>query len=205
MKYHPNIVQGELDWLKLHLGRVTASQLDQLLTPEWELKKGEMPRTFAYKKAAELWRNAPILSTGSWATEQGQMREDEAIAFAALEYGYRITKMGFCESDDSLCGCSPDGLIGENSGIEMKSPEPPNHVKYVCEGRLPKDYAAQVHGSMFVTGRPEWVFFSYHRGFPPFHLVVKRDEEIIIKIGEAVTMFHRLLNDAMKALKSVTP
>lgn len=190
-----------MDWLTLHIGRITASALDNMITPEWKLRTGETPRSFVYHKAAEKWRGSPILSAGSWSTEQGQIKEDEAIAFAGMEYGYSISKMGFCESDDELSGCSPDGLIGDDSGIEMKCPEPKNHVRYLCEQKVPKDYIAQVHGSMFVTGRPQWVFFSYARGFPPLHLIVKRDEKIMDSIQQAVNEFHKLLYEAMQKLQ----
>lgn len=203
MKYHPDVEQLSLPWMKLHLGKITASGLDKILDSKWEIRSGEMPKTYAYTKAAELWRNSPLISGGSWSTEQGQMLEDEAMAFAALEYGYRITKMGFCETDDGLCGCSPDGLIGDTSGVEMKCPEAHTHVKYICEGRLPKEYDAQVHGSMFVTGRKEWVFFSYHRGFPALHRIIDRDEEIMGKIASGVDHFHKLLNEAMGKLKEI--
>lgn len=200
MKYHPNVEQGSLDWLTLHIGRITASGIDNMLTPEWKLRTGETPRTYVYRKAAEAWRKAPILSAGSWSTEQGLLKEDEAMAFAGMEYGYHISKMGFCESDDGISGCSPDGLVGEHSGVEMKCPEPANQVRYLCERVVPKDYVAQVHGSMFVTGRPEWVFFSYARGFPPLHLVVKRDEAIQAKIASAVQTFKTMLDEAMEKL-----
>lgn len=203
MKFHGQVEQQSLDWLKLRIGKVTASELDSIITPEWKVRTGEGPRTFAYKKAAEVWRNAPILNGGSWSTEQGQMLEDEACGFAALEYGYKVSKMGFCEADDGLSGCSPDGLIGEDSGLELKCPEPPNHVRYCCEGKLPKEYAAQVHGSMFVTGRPSWVFMSYHRGFPPFHLRVDRNEEIMQSIGNAVATFHAQLAECLGKLRAI--
>lgn len=201
MKFH-NVEQTSLDWLKLRIGKITASELDNMLTPEWKIRTGETPRSFVYKKAAELYRGAPLLDGGSWSTEQGQIKEDEAMAFAGMEYGYAISKMGFCESDDGRSGCSPDGLIGEDSGIEMKCPEPPNHVRYLCENDLPKDYRAQVHGSMFVTGRPQWVFFSYARGFPPLHLIVKRNAMIQAKIAEAVSNFHEMLSEAMEKLNA---
>lgn len=205
MKWHPDVVQMEGPWTLLHIGKVTASTLDAIISPTWKIRDSEGFKTFVYKKAAEVYRKSPLPGfTGSWATEQGMMREDEAIAFAALTYEWRITKMGFCETDDGRAGCSPDGLIGDHSGIEMKCPEPHTHVKYLCEGVLPKEYAAQVHGSMFVTGRPEWVFFSYSRGFPPFTLTVHRDEEVIKAIGEAVEKFAEELDRAVAKLRAGT-
>lgn len=202
MKYHAQIEQGSEAWLKARIGKVTASELKRIITPTWKVSEGDGVKTFVYEKAAEIHRNYPLIGFGSWQTDQGQELEDEAMTFAALEYDYEISNMGFCESDDGLSGCSPDGLIRETSGVELKCPQPPNHVRYLCERVLPKDYSAQVHGSMFVTGRPEWVFLSYCRKFPPFHLVVKRDEEIMGKIAEAVAGFHEQLAVALKKIKS---
>lgn len=184
------------------MGRVTASEMGNLLSPTFELRKGEMPKTYVYTKLAEIWRGKPIIFTGSWATEQGEVREDEAIPFLALEKEWKILEGGFIESDDGLSGCSPDGLVGDDLGIECKSPEPVNHVRYLIEGVLPKAYAVQVHASMFITGYPRWLFYSYQRGFPPFILEVQRDEQIIAKIGEAVTLFHEQLEAAKKKMEA---
>lgn len=190
--------------MKLHLGKVTASGVDNLLTPEWKLRTGEMPKTYVYRKAAELWRGEPLLDFGgSFMTEQGQMLEDEAMAFACLEYGYRIEKLGFCETDDHRAGCSPDALLREDSGVELKCPAAHTHVKYLCDATLPKEYAAQVFFSMWVCDRPEWVFMSYQRGFPPLHLVIKREEEIMAKIASAVDVFSTALAEAMSKMKAI--
>lgn len=205
MIYHSQIEQGTEAWLKARIGKVTASELDRIITPLWKAREGDGVATFAYEKASEMWRNYPNIGFSSFVTEQGQELEDEAMTFAALEYEYSISKMGFCESDDGLSGCSPDGLIGETSGVELKCPQPPNHVRYLCEKRLPKDYAAQVHGSMYVTGRPQWVFLSYCRHFPPFHLVVKRDEKVMEKIDAAVKSFRKLLDETLNKIREAQP
>jgi len=205
MKYHPHIEQGTREWLRLHLARVTASTLHHLITPgTWKLREGEAFRAFVYRKAAEKWRNCPILDYAPWTSEHRLLKEEAAIAFAARTYGYQITKSGFCETDDGLCGCSPDGLIGDRSGIEMKCPEPTNHVRYLCEAQVPRDYLTQVHGALYVTGRPEWVFYSYARGFPPLHLVVPRDETIIRQIDAAVKTFHSALTEALGKMRPST-
>lgn len=182
--------QGTLAWLALRIGKVTASEMGNLMTPEFELRKGEMPKSYLAEKLAEAWRGKPLPAFGSWATDQGLLLEEEAKPWFALEYNCKIRSVGFIEHDDGLSGCSPDGLIDQDCGLEIKSPSPEMHVKYLLNGVVPKDYVAQVHGSMFVTGYPHWIFCSYRRGFPAFVIEVKRDEEIMAKIGEAVAKFH---------------
>lgn len=200
-KIHNNVEQGTLNWLRLHIGKATASELHQLLTPQFELRTGEMPKTYLAKKVAEAWRGEPLPAFGSWQTEQGLIREEEAIPWYELEYGVELERVGFIEHDGGMCGCSPDALIGEDSGIEIKSPEAHTHVKYLLNGVLPPEYATQVHGSMYVTGRSEWRFMSYRRKFPPFIIITKRDEEIMGKIEKAIDRFTSSLRAAMETLK----
>jgi len=206
VKIH-NVPQGEAEWNLLRLGKVTASGLGNLVTPKFAIRTGEMPKTYLYQKVAESFKNRPLEDEefGSFDTEQGQILEDEArrlYCFSFKPPGERLIDAGFIEHDDGRCGCSPDALIGETSGLEIKCPKFKTHVKYLLGGELPDDYAPQVHGSMYVTGRPTWTFMSYARGFPPFVLTVKRDEAICAKIHEALQSFYRLYDDAMQKLRA---
>jgi hypothetical protein len=220
MKIH-DVEQQSREWMQLHVGIPTAGGLDNLLTPEFELRKGETPKTYVYRKVAEAWRGKPLIDLGgsSFAMEQGMILESEAIPFWELTTGRKITRVGFITTDDGRFGCSPDGLIydafsGDNTpkkkdrgradsqderlmppdpracGIEIKCPAPNTHVKYLSEGVIPKEYRAQVYGSMFATGFTKWVFMSYCRGFPPLILEVNHDPEIGNKIALAIISFH---------------
>src|SRR5574337_1145704 len=141
MKIH-DVEQSSIEWLKLHIGIPTAGGLDNLLTPEFELRKGETPKTYVYKKVAEAWRGKPLvdLSASSWAMEQGLILESEAIPFYELTTGRKVTRVGFITTDDGRFGCSPDGIIVDHPGcftaegcpglgIEIKCPSPHVHVK----------------------------------------------------------------------------
>lgn len=202
MKIHP-AQQGSLDWMQARAGVATASEWDQLLTPEFAIRKGEMPKTYLAKKVAEAWLGGPLPGFNVWDTDQGHLLEEEAIPFFELETGIAVQRVGLVTTDDGLLGCSPDGLIGEDSGIECKCPAPQTHVSYVLAGVLPKDYAVQVHGSMFVTQRPTWKFLSYRRRFPPLILTIERDEEIQEKIAEALALFLGQFQAAMKRMEEI--
>ncbi len=206
MKIH-DCEQMTLEWIRLHFGIPTAACLDQFLTPEFELRKGEMPKTLVYKKVAEKIQNRPLidLDKSSFMMEQGMIIEEEARPWYALEYDKKIRQVGFITSDDGRVGCSPDGLIeGEECGLEIKSPAAHTHVKYLVNGMLPKEYAAQVFGSMFVTGFKKWIFVSYRRGFPALVLEINRDEVFMTKIKNAVDSFHRDFDYAMQRISNIT-
>ncbi len=212
MKIH-NCQQGTLEWTKLHFGIPTASGLDNLLTPEFELRKGEMPKTYVYKKVAEKLQGRPLidLSASSFMLEQGMIIEEEARPWYALEYDKKIKQVGFITTDDGRFGCSPDGLIdaydpvdGLQCGIEIKCPSAPVHVKYLVNGALPKEYAAQVMGSMFVTGFKKWMFVSYRRGFPALVLEIPWNEKYERAIREAIVSFHAEFDRAMQRISNIT-
>jgi hypothetical protein len=195
-------VQGESDWLQARVGKVTASEADQLLTPEFAIRTGEMPRTYLARKLAESVLRRPLEGFASFETEQGEILEAEARAWFAFEYPHKVRQIGFIEHDDGRCGCSPDALLDDDGGLEIKAPQPTNHVKYLLDGKLPKDYAVQVHFSIYVTGRPWWKFVSYRRKFRPFVLTVERDEAIIAKINEALTQFYEKFDAALERIRS---
>jgi len=192
--------QGEQEWLQARLGKVTASEADQLLTPEFALRTGETPKTYLARKLAESVLNRPLDGFGSWQTEDGEMMEWEARKWFKFEFDHKVREVGFIEHEDGRCGCSPDALLDGDGGLEIKAPQPTNHVKYLLEGKLPKDYAVQVHFSLYVTGRPWWKFVSYRRKFRPFVITVQRDEEIMGKIKAALDKFYADFDAGMEKI-----
>lgn len=196
--------QGEAEWLQLRVGKVTASELGELVTDTFTIRTGAMPHTYLCGKVAEAWRGHPLPGFSSWETEQGQLLEDEARSWYCLEHDdHKMRNVGFIEGDDGRCGCSPDALLGEDGGLELKCPQPTNHVRYLLAGTLPKDYAPQVHMSLYVTGRKWWRFVSYHRGYPAFVHHVERDEAIMSKIAAALSGFYASYDTAMKQLEAI--
>lgn len=203
MIVHRDIEQGSLAWHLLRLGKPTASEFSNLLTPGFEIRKGEMVTTYLAKKVAEAYHGKPLPQPFTREMEDGQILEDEARSWLEFEHDLTVDQVTFIESDCRRFGCSPDGLIdAEDGGLELKCPEAHTHVKYLIKGVLPDEYAPQVYGSMLVTGRMRWRFMSYRRHFPPFLITVKRDEAIIAKISEAVTAFCGRIETELKKLKS---
>lgn len=206
MKIH-NVDQLSIEWAKLHVGVISASEYGNLVKANLKPRDGEMPKTYLYKKVAEVFRGEPMcnLSPGFSvsATEQGLFLEEEAIPFVSLSYDLDIKRVGFCMHDNGLAGCSPDGLIGEDGGIEIKSPDVHTHCKYLLCGVVPADYVPQVQFSLYVTGRKWWKFVSYRRRFPALVLTVERDEETMEKIDTVVKAFHANLNAAANKLKAL--
>jgi hypothetical protein len=199
MKIH-DVRQGSIDWLKLHIGVATASALGQLVTPDMKMRTGAMPRSYLYRKAAETWRGEPLLGFSTFDVEQGTIIEDKARPLFELNTGLTTREVGFITNDDKNFGCSPDGIIGDDCGLEIKCPQPQTHVKYLLEGILPDEHAPQVFGGMYATGFSKWIFTSYRVNFPLFVLEINRDETYMERIDKAVKDFAEKLKKAHERL-----
>jgi hypothetical protein len=193
MKVIDGIEQGSLDWYLLRAGKVTASEMDRLVTPLGKIRTGDGPKTYLMEKLAERWIGGPLPSKeaaqGVWDLQQGHFLEEYARPAFTIETGLVSRRAAFVETDDGRAGCSPDGLIGDNSGLELKCPHIEKHLRYLLDGKLPADYVAQVQGSMYVTGFDHWYFASFRRNLPMFILRVEKDDEFQESLGDAMDSF----------------
>lgn len=183
--------QGTPEWFTARRGVVTASEIDSLVTPLWKARTGDGVETYRFLKLAEKLIGYAPPDVGTHAMVQGQLVESIARPWYEFTYGVKVETPGFCASDDGRIGCSPDGLIGDDCGLELKCPQPPTHLKYLIGGCVPPHYLAQVHFSMLVTGRPRWIFASYSRQFPALVVEVNRDESIQQILKDALHQFFK--------------
>jgi len=187
--------QGTPEWLDARCGIVTASELNNILTPKrCELSSGW--KKYAAQLIAELLTGGP----DPWRYEgetvdmrRGREYEPEAREFFAFTHGVEVQQVGFCLHDNDRWGCSPDGLIGDDSGLELKCPAPKTQIAWVYDGVLPDEHKNQCHGSMIVTGRDTWHFMSYAVGCPSLVVEVKRDEYTQM-LEEALLKFNERFN-----------
>ncbi len=183
--------QNTTAWEMARLGRVTASEIDALISPTGKIRTGKGVETYLYKKVCEKLLNYSPDFGGTFATDQGALIEKIAIPYYDFTYDTQIKRVGFCESDDGFTGCSPDGLIGEDGGIEIKCFQPAHSLRCLMENAIPDEYLMQIHFSMYVTGRPWWKFLSFSRQFPNLVLTVERDEKIQDTIRAAIHIFRQ--------------
>lgn len=181
--------QNTTEWINARLGVVTASEIDALVTPTGKVSSGKGVETYLYKKLTERVLGMPLSDFSSFAMEQGAIVELEAVPWYAFAHNVMVQRVGFCTSDDGKYGFSPDGLIGEEGGLEIKSPQPAKHLQYLLEGKVPDDYVLQVQFSLYVSQRKWWKFVSYSRQLPALVLNVEPDPKIQVAIGQALGDF----------------
>ena len=193
MKIHTEIEQGSLEWNLLRAGRVTASEFNNIVTPLFTARDGKMVDTYISQKCAEFWQGGPLPMFSTFEMQQGSLLENaDAVPWFELEKECAVQRVGFISHDNLPVGCSPDGIIDgkkDFQGLEVKCAQAPNHVKWLLAGKVPDDYVAQVHFSLYVTGFERWTFLAYRRNFPALIIEVDRNEEIQEKIHDALTAF----------------
>ena len=178
--------QGTQEWLDARLGCPSASQFCKLVTTAGK------PSASADDYISELiaeritGEREPIY-VNEW-MQRGTELEPEARATYEFIHGVDVEEVGFILDDSGEFGCSPDGLVGEDGGVEFKCPAPKNHIAWSRKGVCPSKHYAQVQGCLYITGRKWWDFMSYHPDMKPFIVRVERDEEFIEKLAEQISL-----------------
>ena len=179
-----NFEQGSQEWLQSRLGKPTASNFGKLITPTG--KPSASAESYINELIAQRITGELPEFFKSEAMERGNELEPHAKASYEFTHDVDVVEVGLCLHDEFECGASPDGLIGEDGGIEIKCPLPHTHVAYLRAGEVPSKYIPQIQGCMWITGRKWWDFMSYHPAMENLIVRVERDDAYIKKLADAV-------------------
>jgi putative phage-type endonuclease len=176
--------QGSDEWLEARLGIPSASNFAKILT----IKGTPSTQAKSYVDAlvAEAITGESTYVKVTDAMQRGTELEPYARDRYILETGNEVQEVGFCLHDDYQAGASPDGLIGEDGGLEIKCPLGGTMVSYLRGEKLPSKYYQQVQGSLYITGRKFWDFMAYHPDMKPLIIRVERDENFISILDETL-------------------
>lgn len=192
--------QGSAEWLTDRAGIPSASELDAIISPLGKPRDSKGVETYLAQKLAEKWTGQPLEDFGSWQMEQGISVEERARKWLPLFLGRDVEQVGFITNDAGTLGCSPDGIIGDEIGVEIKCPQAKAHVSHLIANKLPLAYVAQVQCGLFITGFQEWLFVSYHKDFPKLVLHIKPDEQFHAALAEALASFTVRLEEGFQKL-----
>ena len=180
-----NHEQGTDEWHAARLGIPSASMFAKLITGTG--KPSASADAYINTLGAERVTGKSTPYFVSEAMNIGTKREPQARLDYEFITGNQVTQVGFILDDSKEFGCSPDGLVGKDGGLEIKCPQQDTQFGYHRNKQSGvKKYYQQIQGCMMVTGAKWWDFFSYHPNMPHVLVRVKRDEEFIIKLREQV-------------------
>lgn len=171
-----DVPQNSPEWLQARVGIPTASQFFRIITP------GMKASSASDKYLAELlveWQfGTPTDTPESPWMQRGHDLEEEAASWFQFETGLDLQRVGFVLRDDGWVGCSPDRLIGTDSGVEIKAPGAVQHMENYL-GDWKDQYKVQVQGQMWLTGREDWWLVSYNQRIPSVMKRVDRDMKFV--------------------------
>ena len=205
IKYHYDIEQGSDEWHRLKLGILSASKASLLVTPTGAISKNKTRHGYACQIAAqrELMRVEDTYQ--SYDMLRGTIQEGTARDIYDDNYA-PVKECGFIvndffdidkpisESMERGVGCSPDGLVGNEGGIEIKSRMAKFQIETIISGEVPKEYLPQIQTFLLVTERQWCDFISYSAGLPLFVKRVYPDKEMHSTILEAAIQFDADVN-----------
>ena len=195
-----DVEQGSPEWHSIRCGLPSASKFNSVVTSTGAASR--QIKKYLYQLAGERLLGFSPDGYQSDAMLRGQELEAEARESYEFITEDEVQQVGFCFKDErKRYGCSPDGIIGEKGGLEIKCPTLPVAVEYLDKGVLPTTYVQQVQGSMLVTGRKWWDFMSYYPGLSPLILRVERDEKFIALLESQLSVFCEQLEDMTRRLK----
>lgn len=185
--------QGTLEWRAARAGHATASRFADVMA-KVKLGEAKTRQDYRWELVTERLSGIPLEQYQSKAMRRGNELEPEARAAYEAETGVLVRKVGFLNHPEvQWCGASPDGLIDDDGGLEIKCPDNPVIHVQTIHGGMPDEHRPQVQGGMWVTGRKWWDFVSYDPRMPEdlqlYVQRVKRDDAYIEKLAAEVGVF----------------
>ena len=191
-----SLEQGTDAWRAIRAGMPTASRFSDVLAKGEGKSRAKYLRELAAEvltgEAAESYSNDYML--------RGHEFEDEARRMFSFMRDVDPVQVGFIKN--GRAGCSPDSLIGETSGLEIKVAIPAVQIERLQRGTLPSEHVAQVQGCMWVCERPTWSFVSYCPKLPPLIISVERDEAYIANLAKSVAAFNEELDALVASIRT---
>lgn len=184
--------QGSEQWEQIRAGRFTSSEIWKVMQfgyrpmTDIELKArpktgkgsgtkrvidktkmGEKGISYITQKVAEVLTGQPKPSAYAYPLVYGKETEPEAVEYFQTKTGLECEEVGFQPWGDHAGG-SPDRLIGESEGLEIKCPfQSENQIGYLMltdwydlKANYP-EYYWQCVSLMLFTDRKRWHFCTY--------------------------------------------
>lgn len=184
------------EWFEARKGKVTASMVGAILGLNPYMNREDAMRAMVRDALGEERE-----FKGNVATEYGKHNEDGALVEYRMETMHDVEVVGFItHAMEDWAGCSPDGLIGDKGGVEIKCPYSLRNVEGDPVFKMLHEqphYEAQVQFSLWVTGRQWWSFYQWApKG--THHRVVRPDPDWVADNIPRLRQFHAEFLDELK-------
>ena len=188
MKIH-NLEQQSKEWFDCRKGHLTASHAQAIGN------SGKGLDTYVLELMSEYYSSGEKEHYTNKHTERGNELEPIARDIYEIETGNKVDEVGFCEMSEFI-GCSPDGLVEEDGGIEIKSIDDKGYFDLLINESIDSSYLWQIQMNLLVTERKWWDFVAYNPNFEK-SIYIKRiypNDEKIEKLKTGIEKAINLIN-----------
>ncbi|CAB4123296.1 phage_rel_nuc, putative phage-type endonuclease [uncultured Caudovirales phage] len=191
------IEQGTEEWLKVRLGKVTASGVADVLA---KTKSGVSASRGNYLIKLALQRTTGVIEEGftNDAMQWGIDNEAQARIAYEVNSGNFVDQVAFVDhSTIKWFGASPDGLINTDGLVEIKCPNSATHWEYFKAKAPPRKYFIQMQAQMACTNRAWCDFVSFDPRMPD------RSKLLIVRVPRDNQFISDMENDVQQFLDEV--
>lgn len=192
LRIESELIQGTEEWHDQRRGMVTASVVGQLITTKTlRPASNDYSRGLTALLAAERitgYTDPTYVNDDMWRGIEDEPRAAEKYS----EHHAPVEPVGFMVRDDwgFEIGYSPDGLVGDDGLIEVKSRRQKKHLQTILADGVAPENMAQLQCGLLVSGR-KWIdYVSYCGGMPLYVKRVMPDPKWFEAIVTAVKAFE---------------
>jgi hypothetical protein len=196
-----NVEQGTPEWHAERAGKPTASKFDKLLTATYKVADNKGSRDYAIQKASEILTGRVEETFLSYDMQRGKLEEERAFEMYC-EHFAPVEKCGFMTNYG--IGYSPDGLVGTDGLIEIKSAKQRIQVERIVFGGGADQHMIQIQVGLLVSGRKWCDFVSFSNGMPLHVERVFPDAKIQKAIDLALGNFYSSVASIVETYKQKT-
>lgn len=195
-----DVIQGTTQWKELRLAVATASNFGKIITTK-------RVRSTTYGKYLDRLFDEAISGeyTEGYKSKdmiRGNLLEPEACKDYQFITGFEVEHVGFIFlNEDRDIGYSPDGLVGCNGLIEIKTALPHIQKDRLDNGWSEAEHKQQIQGGLYVSGRAWCDRISYCSNMKPLIERFYRDEPFIKDLAIELKLFVNELKTIVERYK----
>lgn len=189
-----DVEQGTEPWFLARCGVPTASSFATVMADGRDGEASVTRTQYMNRIASEIITGMPAEETfKSKSMERGSAMEPEAIADYERRKKVEVRRVGFATNFSGFkkCGASPDGLVGFDGGLEVKTMRGDLMIPLLLKGsQMVPAHRAQVQGNMLVWEREWFDLKIFWPKMPNYTVRVYRDERYIKDMHEQIERFN---------------
>jgi hypothetical protein len=207
IKIYKDLEQGTQAWLDARTGLLTASEMKHALSKKTDKKTGEVTYkvpdddkswSHVYELAAQ--RLTKYVEPSYIGSDMLRGKVDEVIArdIYAEKYAH-VEEVGFITNDKwgFTLGYSPDGLVGDDGLIEIKSRKQKIQLQTIIDNQTPEEHYIQTQTGLLVSER-QWIdYISYCGGMMMATIRVFPDPLVMKAIEDSCFAFENKIKVVM--------